>query len=149
MQDPRITGQVNAQNLRADGSEWRSLQFALQASPSGISLQHGSLIAARQGQASFSMSVGLRQWKYLPSNPIVAYLSVRQMPVTQLQKFAKLDYPVTGNLSADISVRGSQLNPTGNGSAQISQARDYAHTVQSLALQSQAAGYSVNSTHAV
>ena len=146
MKDPRITGQVNAQNLRADGSEWRSLQFALQASPSGISLQHGSLIAARQGQASFSMSVGLRQWKYLPSNPIAANLSVRQMAVNQLQKFAKLDYPVSGNLSADISVRGSQLNPTGNGSAQISQARVYEQTVQNLSLQFQAAGNSVKST---
>ena len=145
LKNPRIVGQITAQNLVVDDSQWRDLQFAIEASPSGIAVQRGSLVAARQGQAFFSMNVGLRQWKYIPSNPISANLTVRQMPVNQLQKLVKLDYPVSGNLSADVSLRGSQLNPTGNGSAQISQARVYDQTVQNLSVQFKAAGNSVTS----
>src|SRR5712692_2005474 len=145
MKNPHISGQVTAQNLLVDGSQWRDLQFAIQASPSGITVQRGSLVAARQGQAFFSLNLGLRQWKYFPSNPISASLTVRQMPVNQLQKLAKLNYPLSGNLSADISLRGSQLNPMGNGSAQLSQARVYNQAVQNLSLQFKAAGNSVTS----
>lgn len=145
LKNPRISGQVTAQNLLVDGSQWRDLQFAIQACPSGITVQRGSLVAARQGQAFFSLNLGLRQWKYFPSNPISASLTVRQMPVNQLQKLAKLDYPVSGNLSADISLHGSQLNPMGNGSAQLSQARVYNQAIQNLSLQFKAAGNSVTS----
>jgi translocation and assembly module TamB len=146
MKNPRITGQLTAQNLEVEGGQWRSLQMGLQASPSGITVQRGSLIAVRQGQASFDFSIGLRDWKYLESNAIAANLSIRQMPLAQLQELAKLNYPVTGNLSADISLRGSQLNPVGNGSAQITQAKAYGQAIQNLALNFRAAGETVNST---
>src|SRR5205085_37420 len=81
--------------------------------------------AVRQGQASFDFSIGLIDWKYLESNAIAANLSVRQMPLAQLQELAKLNYPVTGNLSADLSLRGSQSNPVGNGSAQMRHAKRF------------------------
>ena len=142
---PRITGQLSAQNLQVEGGQWRSLQMGLQASSTGISVQRGSLIAVRQGQAFFDMSIGLKNWKYLESNPIAANLSVRQMPLTQLQELLKQSYPVTGNLSADISLRGSQFEPVGNGSAQITQAKAYGQSIQNLSLNFRAAGNAVNS----
>jgi translocation and assembly module TamB len=146
MTEPRITGQIAAQNLQVEGGQWRSLQFALQASSSAISVQRGSLISARQGQATFSASVSLKKWKYSPSNPISANVSVRQMPMAQLQQLARVNYPIVGNLSADVSLRGSQLNPEGNGSAEITRARFYEQTVQNLSLNFHAAGDTVNST---
>ena len=149
MKNPRITGQVAAQNLQVGDGQWRSLQMDLQASPSGIRVQHGSLISARQGQASFDMSVGLKDWKYVDTNPIAANLAVRQMPLAQLQQLLKQSYPVTGNLSADITLRGSQVNPVGNGSAQISQAKAYGQVVQNLSLNFRAAGDTVNSVLSV
>src|SRR5713226_514501 len=51
LKNPRIVGQITAQNLVVDDSQWRDLQFAIEASPSGIAVQRGSLVAARQGQA--------------------------------------------------------------------------------------------------
>ncbi|HET7440725.1 MAG TPA: hypothetical protein VFJ47_05430, partial [Terriglobales bacterium] len=146
MKSPRISGQLSAQNLQVEGGQWRSLQMALQASPSGINVQHGSLIAARQGQAFFDMSIGLKNWHYLESNPIAANLSVRQMPLVQLEELLKQNYPVSGNLSANISLRGSQLNPVGNGSAQITQAKAYGQAIQNLSANFRAAGNTVNST---
>ena len=149
MKNPQITGQLAAQNLQVGDGQWRTLQMGLQASPSGIKVQHGSLIAARQGQATFNMSVGLKDWKYFDSNPIAANLSVRQMPLAQLQQLLKQGYPVTGNLTADVTLRGSQLNPTGNGSAQISQAKAYGQTIQNFSLNCRAAGDTVNSVLSV
>jgi translocation and assembly module TamB len=149
LQNPRITGQLSAQNLQVQSGQFRSLQIAFQASPSGISIQHGSIIAARQGQAFFDVTVGLRDWKYLASNPITANLSLRQMPLVQLEELAKLNYPVTGILSADIYLRGSQLNPIGNGSAQITQAKAYSQQIQNLSLNFRALGDSVHSNLSV
>jgi len=69
----------------------------VQASPSQITLQNGSLVNVHQGKASFSANVGLRNWSYLPSNPIAVSLSMQQMSVADLQRLANLQYPVSGD----------------------------------------------------
>ncbi len=149
MKNPRIAGQVNANDLAVEGGRFRTLQFAIQASPSGVAIQRGSLVADPKGEAVFSANVSLKNWKYADSNPIAANISVRQMPLRQLQQFAHANYPVTGNLSADVQLQGSQLNPVGQGSAQITQAKVYGQTVQNLALKFNAAGSAVHSTLAL
>src|SRR5882762_1701192 len=132
MKSPHFAGEVNAQNLQVQGSQWTSAKISVQASPSGIVLQKGSLVNAHQGSASFSGNVALRNWSHIPSDPIAANLSVQRMSVTDLQKLANLQYPVSGDLSAEISVHGSQLNPVGTGSAKIAHARAYDEPVQNL-----------------
>ena len=143
---PRITGQFSAQNLQVERGQWRSLQFAFQASPSAISVQRGSLTAMRQGQASFDLNIGLRKWKYLASDPIAVQLSLRQMSIAELEDLGRVDYPVSGNLSADVSLRGSQLQPLGNGSVSLTRAKIYGQTVQNLTLQFQGSQDGVHST---
>ena len=132
MKSPRFAGQVNAQNLQVQGSQWSSAKVAIDASPSRVAIQNGSLVNAHQGTASFSGNVALRNWSYIPSDPIALNLSVQRMSVTDLQKLATVQYPVSGDLSADISVHGSQLNPVGTGSAKIANARAYDEPVQTL-----------------
>jgi translocation and assembly module TamB len=132
MKSPHFAGQVNAQNLQVQGSQWRSAKLAIEASPSRLAVQNGSLVNVHQGSASFSGNATLRDWSYIPSDPIAANLSVQRMPVTDLQKLANLQYPVSGDLSAEISVHGSQLNPVGAGSATIANARAYHEPLQSL-----------------
>src|SRR4029077_2008625 len=110
---PELVGQFNAQNLQVQGSQWSSVKTSFLANPSQITLQNGSLVNARQGKASFSASVKLHNWSYAPSDPIAARLSAQQMSVADLQRLANLQYPVSGDLSADIAIQGSQLNPVG------------------------------------
>lgn len=131
---PRINGQLNTQNLRVQGSEWKTAQVSLQADPSRIQLSNGSLVGARRGKASFDVMVALRNWSYSPANSIRANLTVRQIPVTDLQHLANVQYPVSGDLSGTIRVSGSQLNPEGTGSLNISDARAYDEPVQTLAV---------------
>ena len=134
MQNPSIAGQMSAQDLKVQGSEWKTTRLDFQASPSQFVIQNGVLNNARKGEATFDARVGLRHWAYQPSSPIKANLSVRDMMVQDLQRLANQAYPVTGDLSAKVSFQGSQLEPEGSGSAEIKNARVYDEPIQTLAL---------------
>ncbi|HEY6763867.1 MAG TPA: translocation/assembly module TamB domain-containing protein, partial [Candidatus Sulfotelmatobacter sp.] len=134
LRGPHIAGQLSARNLQVQGSEWSTVETSFQASPSQVRLDQGSLVSARQGRATFNGSVGLRNWSYSPSSPIRANITVQQMPVTELQRLANVQYPVSGDLFAEVSVSGSQLNPEGSGSAHIANARAYDEPFQTLAV---------------
>ena len=146
MRQPRFSGQLSAQNLQIQGSQWTTVKTGFQASPSQMTLENGSLVNAHQGKAFFSASAKLQNWSYVPSDPIALHLSVQQMSLTDLQRVANVQYPVSGDLSADITLRGSQLDPRGTGSAKIVNARAYDEPVQTLALQFRADKGFVTST---
>ena len=146
MQNPHISGRLNTQNLTVQGSQWKSADLSLQADPSRIVISNGTLIAARQGRASFGASVQLRHWSYVPSDPLQANLSVTQMPITDLQRLANVHYPVSGDLAANVSLSGSQLDPKGSGTLKIANARAYDEPIQNLALNFRAENGSIIST---
>jgi translocation and assembly module TamB len=145
MLEPHIGGQFDAQNLQVQGSQWKSAHLVLNASPSQFAVHQGSLVSARQGNLSFSAQVGLKNWSYLPSSPITASLSARRMSLVELVHLANLQYPISGNLSADISFQGSQFQPAGHGSIQIVNASAYNQPIQNLTAQFQAANDTINS----
>lgn len=146
MQRPQISGKLTAQNLQVQGSEWKSAELSLQADPSRIIVSNGTLVSAHRGQASFGANVVLRHWSYLPSNSIQTNLSVRQMSLADLEHLANVQYPVSGNLSANVAVRGSQLNPAGSGSVDITNAHVYDEPIQTLALKFHTENESIVST---
>ncbi len=142
----RIAAQLDAENLQIEGSGWKSAKLALRANPSEIVIDNASLVNANKGQASLKGSVGLAKWSYQPANPILAQLTVQQMSLAELQRLARREYPVSGIVSAHISVSGSQLQPTGSGSAQITNAKVYGEPVQNLSAKFHAANASIDST---
>jgi translocation and assembly module TamB len=146
MQQPQISGRLSARDLHVQGSEWKSAELSLQADPSRIAVSNGTLISAERGEASFAATVGLHDWSYLPSNPIQGNLSVRQMLLADLEHLANVQYPVSGKLSADVTVKGSQLDPTGSGSFDIANARVYDEPIQNLSLKFHTESGSVVST---
>ena len=143
---PSIVGHLAAQNLEVQGSQWTAVNLDVQANPSRFVLQNGSLVNGKQGKASFDAKVGLRNWAYEPSTPIQANLNVKQMPLDDLQRIANQHYPVSGDLSANLTFDGSQLDPKGSGSIQIVNARAYDEPIQTLALKFNAANGSIDST---
>jgi translocation and assembly module TamB len=146
LQKPQITGQWNAQNLRVQGSDWRTAQGSFQANPSQITLRDVSLVSAHQGKASLNASATLRKWAYVSSDPITVNLSIQRMSIVDLQHLANLNYPVSGDLSVDVSLHGSQLNPVGSGSAKIENANAYDEPIQHFAATFRADKNSVTST---
>jgi translocation and assembly module TamB len=143
MKKPMIAGQLTAQNLQVEGSEWTTARAEVRANPSEFTVQSGSLTSAHRGQATFSASVGLQDWSYQPSNRIEAHLDVQQMRIADLQRLANQNYPISGDVSAKVSLEGSQLNPEGSGSAQITNARAYGEPIQNLAAKFHAANGSI------
>jgi translocation and assembly module TamB len=146
LQKPQLSGQFGAQNLQVQGSQWSSAKFDVEASPSQVSLQDAVLVSASRGRASMSAKVSLRNWSYVASNPIEVSLSVQRMSIADLERLANVHYPVSGDLSADITVHGTQLNPIGKGTARIDNARAYDEPIQHLIAEFHADKSSMTST---
>ena len=146
MNDPLIRGQLAGRSLQVENTQWRSLELRIKASKSGISIQNGSLVNARQGYISFAVGSGLQNWHYLPSSPITLEVSSRDLAINQLLQLARLDYPISGNLSVDLSMHGSQLNPIGKGSVRLTRANVYGQSLQQLSIQSEGNGDALTSS---
>ncbi|MGC1374214.1 MAG: hypothetical protein WA824_18910, partial [Candidatus Sulfotelmatobacter sp.] len=145
---PRIQGQVSAQNLSVQGSEWRSVQAGFQAGPSRVAITGATLVGARSGRASFSGAVVLRDWHYSPDHSFTVNLSLQHMSIADLQRSANLHYPVSGDLSANVAINGTELNPQGSGRVQVTNARVSDQPVQTLTAQFHAVhGTVVSSLH--
>ena len=133
MKKPTVVAHVNANDLRVEGSQWKSAGFILRANPSELNVDNGSLVNASQGQASFSASVKLHNWAYQPSDHIQARLNAQQFRISDLQQLAKQHYPVSGQLNAKLAVDGTELNPGGTGFVEIANAVAYGQPLQKLA----------------
>jgi translocation and assembly module TamB len=146
MKKPAISAQLTAQNLQVEGSQWNTAKLAMHATPSKVTVDNLSLISTQRGQVNLTASVGLKNWSYEPANPIQAHLDARQLRLSDLQKLAKQNYPVSGDLSVNVNLSGSQLDPVGSGSMQIANARAYGEPIQTLAAKFQAQHGTVVST---
>lgn len=146
VQKPKIAGALSAQNLQVEGSQWSNAKLNLQASPSNISITNGLLINAQHGQATFSASVALRNWAYQPSNAIQANINAKSLRLADLQRLAEQHFPVSGDLSANVTLSGSEINPAGSGTVQIANAQAYNEPIQTLAAQFHASNGIVIST---
>src|SRR2546430_590514 len=83
--------------------------------------------------------LAMRNGSWDRANQIKERVNVQQLRVSGLQELGGQHYPISGDLSAKMSLEGSQLNPSGHGSARIANARAYDEPIQNLVLQFQAA----------
>jgi len=146
LKKPAVGAQLKGQNLHVKGGEWPSVQVSLLANPSQIVIQNGSLVDAQRGHVNFNGSVVLRNWVYDPENSIKANLDVQHIRIAELLQFTNQTYPVAGDLSAKLHFDGSQLNPNGSGSAQITNAQAYGEPFQNLTASFQTHNGSIDST---
>jgi translocation and assembly module TamB len=143
--NPNISAQLAADNLQVEGTRWSTVRLNAQANPSQAQVQNGILTNARRGEIHFSGAVGLRKWSYTPESPITANATIRQIPVSELQQLANVNYPVSGVLTADLALHGTELDPVGHGSVQLLNASAYDQPIQNLSAKFQAANETVNS----
>ncbi len=126
---PHLTGQFIAQNVQLQGSSWRLIRTNVDASPSNLSLQHAELDPAGQGHLSLNANAQLRKWSFSKSSPMQLQLNASQLDLGELVKLAGQQIPATGTLAADIKMRGSILNPEGNGTLTLTNAAVYGEPV--------------------
>ncbi len=146
MKNPRITGQLAADNFQIAGSRWRTLQTNVDVSPTVISLTGATLAGAQQSTLNLTLRANLADWSFTPTSMIAGQLTASHMSIADLERIARVHYPVTGDLSANISFDGSERNPAGHGSLTITNAAAWNEPIASLALQFQGDGNSIRST---
>jgi translocation and assembly module TamB len=129
---PKIHGDITASALQVQGSKWKILRATIDASPSRVAAQNGLLQSEGPGQINFNVQTGLRQWTYTPSGPLSIQASWKKLSVADLEHLAHVDYPIGGTLSGDISIQGSQLQPTGHGTLNLVQASLWNQPINSV-----------------
>ena len=143
---PHLTGKLVASNLQLKGTSWKLLRTNVDASPSLASLQNGELDPAAKGRITFALSTGLTKWSFTENSPIQVALNASQLNVADLAKAAGSQTPVTGTLNANIQLHGTQLNPIGQGSVDLTQAKVSGETIQNASIRFNGTGDQVHST---
>ncbi len=146
---PQVQGHLAADNLRVQGSSWKSLRTDINANPSLVTLSHGELQANPQGHFEFNLQTHLKDWAYSSSEPVAIDLSAAQLSIADLERLAGQTYPVAGTLALNVSVRGSQLNPIGHGDVTITGAKVSGEPIQYLNLKFQGTGKTLNTNLSV
>jgi len=144
--DLHLSGRLSARNLQVQGSRWQSLRANVDVNPRSAAIQHGELVAINQGRGTFDVHAGLHHWAYERSSPIDVQLTARGLSAAEIQQFANLQYPITGIVTADVSLHGTALNPQGQGSGQLSNGKFWNQPVQTLTVNMQGSGDSLQAT---
>jgi translocation and assembly module TamB len=144
--DPRIEGQLSAQNLSVDGSHWRSLALSINANSSQATIQNGVLAGAGPERINFSGKVGLQNWSLVDTSPVQVQASVADMPAATIQQIAHLNYPVSGILSAQVNVNGTKASPDGKATLTIAKASAWNQPIDSLAVNAESHQGAIHST---
>jgi translocation and assembly module TamB len=144
--EPQLKGKLEASNLRVKGSAWKLLRANVEAGPLAVSLSGGSLETATQGKINFSLQTGLEKWTYTPASPINVEISASRITASDFGWLTGQAYPVSGTLSGNASVHGSQLNPVGHGEINLTGGKILSEPIQSVALKFQGDGKAVRAS---
>src|SRR5712671_276970 len=143
--EPRIKGELSANDFAVRNAHWRALHTTLDAASSGVSFQNGLLADTQKGQITFSGHADLSAWSFTPSSPLSLQATARQISISDLQQWTQSQYPVNGLLAANISIHGTEENPEGQGSLQITQASAWNEPIKNLTVDFQGDGNSIHS----
>jgi translocation and assembly module TamB len=128
---PRLTGQLNAENLHVNGTDWKVFRTGVDLSPSRAALNNADLEPVNRGKITLDASIGLRDWSADKTSAIQLGLNASQMDVAMLARLSGQAQPVTGTLNAQMIVHGSVDNPTGNGNISVDHATAYQQPIDS------------------
>ncbi|MGH9358766.1 MAG: translocation/assembly module TamB domain-containing protein, partial [Terriglobia bacterium] len=144
--NPRFAGGFTASNLRVRNIQARLARAQITLSRSSVALSQGRVELDRNSSVRFSVTAGLKNWSYLPSNPINAQISAARVPLRDLEQAANLNLHAAGVLDANIAVHGSRLNPAGQGTVRITKAEFYNQPVQDVSIQFHGTGTAMHSS---
>jgi len=131
---PHLTGQLTAQNLAIKGSTLKSLRTNVDVSPSFASLQNAVIEPATHGRITLNASTGLSQWSFTNTSPIQLKLEALQLNIADLTLLANQQIPVSGTVSAGLTMHGTELNPIGNGNVTLANVMAYQQPISSAKL---------------
>jgi translocation and assembly module TamB len=109
--NPVLAGNLSGSNFAVQGQTVDSVSAVVNAAQDHLTVTGGSL-RQKAVTASFSGTVGLRDWKPADDQPVSASLGLRNASLSELLALAgRKDVPVSGTLNAGLKIGGVFGNP--------------------------------------
>jgi translocation and assembly module TamB len=143
VKEAHVQGKLEARNLRVKGSSWKALRATVEAGPQALAFSDGQLEAAPQGKIDFSLKTALQRWAYTPASPTTLTVVIAQLPMAEIEWLVNHGEQVSGILSGNVAVHGSQLNPAGRGEITLAGGKILSEPFQKIAIQFQGDGKAV------
>jgi translocation and assembly module TamB len=116
---PRLQGHVAADRFTVEGRAFQSLQLDATAASNSAAVRNGKITGLGL-QADFSAAAGLRNWQPLPDQTVVADASITKGDLADIIALAGSNPTgYSGQLLANLHVRGTIGNPQGDATLQI------------------------------
>lgn len=144
--DPKIKAQITSPHLEIQGSTWRNLRVGANANSTAVELENGYVQSAGKGEIRFDGRARLRRWSFALENQIAVQAKLTKIPVADIEHVAKAHYPLTGDLSGDISVSGTARQPLGHGNLQLTSGSAWNEPIKMLNVSFKGDGREVQST---
>ncbi|MGH9573888.1 MAG: translocation/assembly module TamB domain-containing protein [Candidatus Acidiferrales bacterium] len=144
--NPQLVGRLTAANLSVAGSHWQALALNIKGNSSSIEIENGAVTTGGKAQLLFSGAAGLHNWKLGEDSQIQLHASVTNMQLATVQAIGELHYPLTGTVSANISVTGTKSAPNGKATLVVSDASAWNEPVKNLAVDAEFRGGAIQST---
>ena len=111
LDEPRITGHVNATNVAWSGRTFDGVSGDIEMGSAGLTVRNGSV---QQGalHARGAGSLGMREWAVVDASPVSFAGSIRNAPAANLMAIAEIkNVPVEGTVSAEGKIAGTFGDP--------------------------------------
>lgn len=119
LEAPLLDGALTGQMLSFADTHWRSARADLAVSPSELRVRNASLAGNSREQITFSGETGLHNWSVTAGSPISVHASASGITIPELSHIARLDEPLAGVLTANVSVTGTRASPEGTASVTV------------------------------
>ena len=131
---PHLTGELSAAGVHLNGTDWKSMRAQIDLSPSHAGVERAEIDSASGGYIGLNASADLDDWSFSKQSPLQVQLDASKIDVAKLLRLAEQQIPVTGMLNANLSLRGTELAPQGNGHLSLTGATAYDEPIQSVAV---------------
>jgi translocation and assembly module TamB len=144
IQDPHIAGRLQADELEIRKARWSHVQTDFEATASSARLKDGVAQTANHGRLNFAIATSLQHWSYNADNPVTLQVQAVQVPVADLEQITGSSAPLSGVLSANLSLHGTLADPAGEGSLQLRDASLWNESIRSVTAQVHASNKTVS-----
>ena len=146
LSDPRVAAALTGTNLRVRGTNVQSFHANVQANRTRFIAQQGQIRIDPQASATFDVSLPLRDWHFAANQPLNIHLSTDKISVADIEHIAGVSYPVTGLISSNVAISGTQEDPAAQGNIRVSEATAWHQPIQMLTIGLQHSGDDLNGT---
>jgi translocation and assembly module TamB len=127
-----IRGDISTNAFEVQGSKWKALRASIEVGPAKAEVRNGFLQDHGSGEINFNGNTTLRNWAFDPSRPISVQANWKRLSLAEMVRLARADYPVSGSLSGEVSIEGSEEHPRGHGSLNLVQGSLWNQPVKSI-----------------